>query len=124
MKLVGSWINQNGSRLEITFDSEGSIRGKFVSAKGRAAREKEYSVTGVRNDNLVSFIVSFETAERNLHSISTFAGRIVPGTPAKIHTVWLLGREFEDAEQTKPTETWNTFTTNSDVFVFQPENDD
>jgi hypothetical protein len=35
----------------------------------------------------------------------------------KIHTTWILSRQFEDSEREKPTQAWNTFLINSDVFV-------
>lgn len=119
MNLIGTWINQRGSRLEIASDDGRVITGKFTSAKGRAARGHWYEVHGIRNANLVAFAVNFEESDHNLHAITTFSGRIVPGNSPEIHTLWILAREFEDAEQNKPTQVWNTFLTNSDVFTLE-----
>ncbi len=120
MDLVGTWINQRGSRLEINEDRGAMIAGRFTSTKGRAARGHWYPVYGIRNGNLVSFAVSFEDADHNLHAITTFSGRVVPSERPEIHTLWILAREFEDAEQRKPTQVWNTFLTNTDVFTLEP----
>lgn len=119
MELTGSWVNQNGSVLTIESEENGSIVGEFVSTKGRAARGITYPVIGVRNHNLVSFSVNFQSTDHDLRAITTFSGRLESGSEPKIHTVWVLAREFEDAEQSKPTHVWNTFLTNSDVFAFE-----
>ena len=119
MDLVGTWINQRGSRLEINEDRNTMISGRFTSTKGRAARGHWYPVYGIRNGNLVSFAVSFEDADQNLHAITTFSGRVVSNELPQIHTLWILAREFEDAEQRKPTQVWNTFLTNTDVFTLE-----
>jgi hypothetical protein len=33
-----------------------------------------------------------------------------------LHTLWTLSRQFEDEAKAKPTQAWNSFITNSDVF--------
>lgn len=119
MEITGSWVNQNGSVLTIESDANGIITGEFVSTKGRAARGICYPVIGTRNHNLVSFSVNFRTSDQDLRAITTFSGRLEPGSIPTIHTVWILSREFEDHEQTKPTHVWNTFLTNSDVFTLE-----
>lgn len=114
----GRWINQNGSILEIDAPADGRLTGTFQSAKGRAAQGKAYPVTGVVNGELVSFIVSFDDGAENLCSITSFSGRLVRDRDGveRLHTVWLLARQFEDEARTKPTQAWNTFLTNADVF--------
>ena len=113
--LIGEWVNQNGSRLRIeSVDAEGQMRGTFRSAKGRAAQGRPYPVLGVANGEVVSFSVNFTDDAANLHSITTFSGRL-DGTT--LHTLWVLARQFEDAEQTKPTQPWNAFLVNADRFT-------
>ncbi|MXY51570.1 MAG: hypothetical protein F4Y86_03440 [Gammaproteobacteria bacterium] len=113
--LVGEWVNQNGSRLRIEgVDAGGELRGTFQSAKGRAAQDRSYPVVGVANGEVVSFAVNFADDAANLHSISTFSGRL-DGTT--LHTLWVLARQFEDAERTKPTQPWNAFLVNADRFT-------
>ena len=113
----GRWINQNGSILSIDEQIEGRIAGRFISKKGRAAKDISYPVRGVVNGELASFAVSFDDGATNLSSITSFAGRYAREAGAeRLHTVWILARQFEDAARTKPTQVWNAFITNSDVF--------
>ncbi len=114
MQLDGEWENQNGSVLRIGTVVDGAFTGTFVSAKGRAARDRHYPVHGVVNGDLVAFVVDFNDAEANLHAISSFSGRLQGDV---LHTVWVLARAFEDAEFSKPTQPWNSFLVNSDRFV-------
>ena len=113
MELSGDWENQNGSVLTIGSVVDGAFNGSFVSAKGRAARDRRYSVAGVVNGPLVAFAVNFADEEKDVGSISNFTGRLEDGV---LHTVWVLARAFEDSERTKPTQAWNTFLVNADRF--------
>lgn len=113
MELSGDWENQNGSVLSIGGIEDGAFSGSFVSAKGRAARDRGYPVTGVVNGSLVAFAVNFVDDDDNLSSISNFTGRLEEGV---LHTVWVLARAFEDSERSKPTQPWNTFLVNADRF--------
>ncbi|MEE9254482.1 MAG: avidin/streptavidin family protein [Pseudomonadales bacterium] len=117
--LTGSWINQNGSILEITETGAGHLDGVFTSSRGRASREKHFPVLGVANGEIVSFVVDFRDSEENLHSMTNFTGRYVVDREGleQIHTIWVLARQFEDEAREKPTQVWNTFLVNSDVFT-------
>lgn len=114
MQLEGVWQNQNGSVLHIDELCDGVWAGTFESTKGRAARHRRYRVQGVANGNLVAFAVNFVDDHANLHSITNFSGRVEGDV---LHTVWVLARAYEDAEQRKPTQPWNTFLFNADRFV-------
>ena len=113
MEISGTWENQNGSLLTIGPVDQGSFEGTFVSTKGRAAEGRAYPVRGVANGELLAFSVDFHDDDDNLHSICNFTGRLHDGV---LHTVWVLAREFEDAERTRPTGPWNTFLVNADRF--------
>ena len=115
----GTWVNQNGSTLVIEEVDDGQISGRFESQKGRSAKGVEYPVAGLQNGELVSFLVSFLSAEQNLHAITSFSGRWESDRDGiqRIHTTWILSRQFEDSEMQKPTQVWNTFLTNGDVFT-------
>ena len=119
MRIEGEWENQNGSVLTIDECVGSRIAGTFRSEKGRAAKDKQYPVTGLVNDEIASFCVDFTDADANLHAITSFSGRLAKNADGidVIHTVWVLARQFEDSEQTKPTHPWNTFLVNSDVFT-------
>jgi Avidin family len=114
----GSWINQNGSVLWIDEQSDGQIRGRFSSQKGRASKGVVYAVRGCVNGELTSFAVNFRDGDANLSAITSFSGRYVRGADRteRLHTVWILARQYEDETKSKPTQVWNCFITNSDVF--------
>jgi len=117
--LKGKWTNQNGSTLIIDDVINGRIQGRFESRKGRAERGIEYPAVGLHNGELISFVVSFDKADDNLHSITSFSGRLLTDSDGRqrIHTMWTLARQFEDADRKKPTQFWNSFITNTDVFT-------
>ncbi len=116
--LRGSWINQNKSVLWIDEQSDGWISGRFTSKKGRAAKGVEYRVQGCVNGELASFAVSFRDGDENLAAITSFSGRYVRAVDGveRLHTLWILARQYEDEAKSKPTQPWNSFLTNSDVF--------
>jgi hypothetical protein len=116
--LRGSWVNQNNSVLWIDQQSEGQISGRFSSQKGRAAKGVEYAVRGCVNGELASFAVNFRDGDANLSAITSFSGRYVRGADGteRLHTMWILARQYEDEAKSKPTQAWNSFITNSDVF--------
>ena len=116
--LTGTWTNQNGSALELQEGTDGGLTGRFLSRKGRAAEGVQYPVVGVRNDGVAAFFVNFHVAAANLGSITSFSGRIVESQPHRtLHTVWTLARDYQDSERTLPTQAWNAFLTNADVFT-------
>ena len=117
-ELSGAWVNQNGSVLHVQIADSGEVTGWFESRKGRAARGQRYAVVGRANGELLSFLVDFRTDDLNLGSITSFSGRHARDADgnAQLHTVWVLARGFEDAERTRPTQPWNSFLVNSDVF--------
>lgn len=114
----GRWVNQNGSTLELVVAEDGAVAGWFESRKGRAAAGRRYAVAGRANGELVSFLVDFRADDHNLGSITSFSGRLaVHADGAQVlHTMWVLARGFEDAEHTRPTQPWNSFLVNADVF--------
>ena len=115
MELIGDWENQNGSILRIQSVAKSLVTGIFRSAKGRAAEDQIYPVIGCLNGELITLTVEFKNEEGNLGSIANFTGRF-DGESA-IHTIWVLARNYSDAEGTVPTELWNTFLVNHDVFT-------
>ena len=118
MDLDGTWINQNGSTLKLAVASDGTITGEFRTGKGRAAANRPYEIVGRRNEGLVAFHVDWQDIEINLHAMVSFTGRLLVDDDGHdaIHTVWVLAREFEDQACTHPTEAWNAFLTNADIW--------
>jgi Avidin family len=121
----GRWVNQNGSILSIDVQKERRIGGRFISTKGRAAQNISYPVDGCINGELASFIVNFASDAADLRSMTSFSGRYARGADGteRLHTVWILARQYEDDARTKPTHLWNSFVTNSDVFERRAEAD-
>lgn len=115
----GSWINQLSSILELTVNDAGQIEGTFTSNRGRAAKDKHCPVVGMANGELVSLVADYRDPEENLHAVSSWVGRYIvdPQGLEQIHTLWVLGRQFDDEAMTRPTKVWNTFLVNSDVFT-------
>ena len=118
MDINGTWVNQNGSTVTFETDASGRVRGEFRSRKGRAASDRGYPVSGKLNGELLAFAVDWRDADTNLHAVASFACRLaVDGNGHdKIHAMWVLARQFEDEARSKPTEVWNTFMTNVDIF--------
>jgi hypothetical protein len=118
LHVAGLWVNQNGSQLFLDPAADGVLGGWFESQKGRAARGLRYSIVGRCNGALASFVVDFRSEQVNLGSITSFSGRWErePDGSEVLHTLWVLARGFEDAERTRPTQAWNSFLVNSDVF--------
>ncbi len=121
--LRGRWVNQNDSVLWIEEQSGGRISGRFASAKGRAAKGATYPVHGCVNGELASFAVSFRCDDHNLSAITSFSGRYVRSSDGieRLHTLWILARQYEDEARAKPTHVWNAFITNADVFEKREE---
>ncbi len=119
MDINGIWVNQNGSTVAFEVSADGEISGSYSTRKGRAASGLEYSITGRQNGELVAFHVNWHDAHNNLHAITSFTGRCTIDSEGRdaIHTVWVLARQFEDEAFSKPTGVWNSFLTNSDVFL-------
>ena len=118
MDLGGRWANQNGSILDLSVEGQSRLSGTFSSRKGRAAADRTYPVIGVSNGELVTFCVTFDDGADNLHSITSFSGRLVRDRDGidRLHTLWVLARQFEDETRTKPTQAWNSFLVNTDIF--------
>ena len=119
MDINGTWINQNGSTVTFEADASGRVTGTFRSRKGRAAADKGYALAGMRNGELLAFHVDWRDADINLHSMASFACRLAVDDDGRhtIHAIWVLARQFEDEALSKPTQVWNTFMTNVDIFV-------
>ena len=114
--LRGRWVNQNNSILWIDAQADGRFSGRFTSNKGRAAKGLTCVVHGSVNGELASFAVSFRGDGHNLSAITSFSGRYVHGADGaeKLHTVWILARQYEDEARAKPTQVWNSFITNTE----------
>ena len=119
MDINGTWINQNGSTVTFETDAGGHVKGEFRSRKGRAAAGKGYALVGTQNGELLAFQVDWRDADANLHAVASFACRLAVDGNGRdtLHAMWVLARQFEDEARSKPTQVWNTFMINVDIFV-------
>ena len=119
MDINGTWINQNGSTVTFEADASGCVMGEFRSRKGRASADTGYALAGMQNGELLAFQVDWRNDGVNLHSMASFACRLAVDKDGRdtIHAMWVLARQFEDEALSKPTQVWNTFMTNVDIFV-------
>jgi len=60
MKLIGTWINEAGSRLTISSIDKNSVLGNYSTALGSPSADEEFPVYGKCTDKLFSFTVNFE----------------------------------------------------------------
>jgi len=116
--IKGEWINQNQSLVRFDCQPDGTLSGVYLSRKGRAASGREYPLWGRLNGEILHFLVDWQDDDHNLGAMTSFSGRLGRDVDGRevIHTLWVLVRQWEDAEQSRPTGTWNAFLTNSDVF--------
>ena len=122
MRFDGTWMNQNGSTVTLHVAADGAVTGLFRSGKGRVAADQHYAVTGRCNGDLLAFQVDWQDEDANLHAITSFTGRGVvdENGDETLHTMWVLARQYEDVKGFRPTEAWNAFLTNADIWVRQP----
>ena len=121
MQFDGTWMNQNGSSVTLHVAADGAVTGHFRSGKGRVAADQHYALTGRCNGDLLAFQVDWQDEDANLHAITSFTGRGVVDESGRetLHTVWVLARQYEDVKGFRPTEAWNAFLTNADVWERQ-----
>ena len=112
--LTGEWENQNGSRLSIESVDGGVIQGRLPVRQGAggAGPALRRAWNRQRRGGFVRRQFSGRRRQSALHL--DFSGRLDGDA---IHTLWVLVREFEDAERTKPTQPWNAFLVNADRFT-------
>jgi hypothetical protein len=118
VNLDGTWINQNGSTVEFLTDAAGRLSGTYRSRKGRAAVGRAYPLSGQVCGEVAAFQVCWRDDEADLGAVTSFTGRFgrdADGTEI-LHTIWVLARQWENEERTRPTGVWNAFLTNADVF--------
>lgn len=116
MNLSGTWINQQGSTMEITV-ADNKITGFYLTKKGSPNPTDKFELTGYTNGELLCFMVNFLNKNQNHHSLTAWVGRYVKeDTTEKIYTVWHLAKKYTDSHNKEKTERWNTFLTNASVF--------
>jgi uncharacterized protein (DUF2147 family) len=115
MSISGTWKNQLGSTLVLTVKGK-NISGYYKTAVGDVNRSKRYPVVGIRDGEIISFIVLW----KDHSSITSWVGRHITASDGeRIYTMWLMADLYRDKKLKKKREIWNSFFTNSDVFTKQ-----
>lgn len=111
-KLEGVWYNQHGSKLELSAQEGGVLRGTFSSASGLAAKEyKGQPISGYWSNHLVAFVCNFG----KFGSLTAWTGHLVEEHDARcIETQWQMAVTLPAPEQ--PDDLWRGTWTGSDVF--------
>ncbi|KAK3083304.1 hypothetical protein FSP39_018950, partial [Pinctada imbricata] len=108
---AGKLINQLKSEMDITC-SNGTIRGKYNSAVGKATREYplkgRYSAIG-DGGYVMGWSVAWKNRYMDAHSATSWTGIYYKGKE-QIKTQWVL-TSYQDQENY-----WKAFYTNQDVF--------
>lgn len=109
--LVGttvSYRNELGSVAQITFNSDGSLSGKYTSAVSSGGSSITGPLTGWYSGDVISFSVLWPS---NVPSISTWAGELVAQNSSYvIETLWYL------AAQTGTGQFWTAINAGADTF--------
>jgi hypothetical protein len=114
----GLWVTEGGSRLLLNIDDEGLVSGSYSTSHGRPDPDERFAVTGQVNHDLIGLICSWG----RFRSMTSWCGRYYrEGDRDTIHYMWHLAREFEDADNTVPTDITFTFHTMSGIFYFEKE---
>lgn len=109
-ELDGTWVNDVGSRMEITA-SAGVLRGTYHTAVGRPEADDGFALAGVVNGDMSAFTVDFG----DHGSVCAWTGRLVQADDgAALHTLWHLVRDHSDSGESLPA--WASTLAGSAVF--------
>lgn len=119
MGLLGTWVNQLGSTLDVTAvdNVTGSLSGSYMTAVGKPAPIKQHPIAGYSHGQLVGFTVSYD----EIDCICCWVGRLQDD--GKLHTMWqfVTEKKVEPHPDTgmvmeSPADLWEAFHFQSDVF--------
>jgi hypothetical protein len=113
LDLVGTWVNELGSRMVIASASDDLISGDYwskVSDEHKAVRGK---LTGTVAGDTIGFVVNWRPT---FDSVTSWSGKLLTteqGYPY-IYTLWQLSHEVGDRA-----DWWESFLAGSDTFWHQ-----
>ena len=87
---TGTWINELGSTMTLTVNTDGSVTGSYTSAVGDT---NTYPLQGQAAANTIVFTVAFDATG----SLTAWAGHYNPNTVA-IDTLWHLVAQPDQGE--------------------------
>lgn len=111
VKLTGKWVNELGSVMTITSQTDdGLLSGLYLSKVSEGHKEVEGKLTGYVAGDSVGFVVDWSPS---YDSTASWSGKILagPGKTPYIYTLWTLSKHLDDADW------WDSFSSGSDHFT-------
>lgn len=111
-QILGYWVNQHGSLLNIYLTDGDKITGSFRSGVGAHEKDEEFTAAGLVSDNLISFSVNFES-----HGcLTSWIGHYTNcDGKESIETMWHLARMIPEGNEKNAL--WSGVWTGADRFV-------
>ncbi|MCL1466593.1 avidin/streptavidin family protein [Argonema galeatum] len=108
--LLGTWLNELGSKLSIESVSEdGNVKGFYETAVSSAGCAKgKFPLVGRTNLPSIGFVVSWTNSESRCSSVTAWSGQLQGD---QLVTTWLL------TSQTVPSNNWRSTYVNKDTFT-------
>ena len=123
MSVVGTWVNQLGSTLDIgaVDNVTGALSGSYMTAVGKPSPVKQHAIAGYSQGTLIGFTVSYD----DIDCICCWVGRLQED--GNLHTMWQFVTEskIEAHPDTgmgveSPADLWEAFHFQSDIFSRSP----
>ena len=117
-EILGSWVNQHGSLLNIYLTDGDKLTGTFRSGVGAHDRDEEFNATGMVSDRMITFSVNFEK-----HGcLTSWMGHYtnIDGDES-IDSMWHLARIIPEGNEKNIL--WSGIWTGADRFIRRKEND-
>lgn len=105
-----AWQNETGSTMSLKVAADGSVSGTYVNrASGTGCQFSPYPIVGQVNGNFIAFVVAWDNATSNCHSITAWSGYVSATRPvAQITTRWNIA--YQGTSQPAIAQGEDTFT--------------
>ena len=109
----GKWVNDLGSKMDITTNASGNLSGTYQTAVGSPTEHEKFDLVGFISGDLITFSVNFG----KYGSLTSWAGQhTVDSTgSALIKTLWLLSENIPDAQE--PDKLWGSILAGANNFM-------
>ncbi len=111
----GEWLNELGSKMNLTVSADGSLLGRYKTAVGSPFGNEDFPLVGFAAGDLLTFTVNFG----RYSSLTSWAGQLAgENDQAVIKTMWLLARNVPDPDDSSSL--WGTVLTGYNNFMRRP----
>lgn len=109
----GTWVNELGSRMNLSVAAGGKITGTYKTAVGSPGSLEEFDLVGFAFGDLISFTVNFG----KYGSLTSWCGQHTEDANggAIIKTMWILAENVPDPQE--PKKLWGAVLTGSNNFT-------